>query len=288
MNLKPKEAAPRRPPMRYHGAKWRLAPWVISMFPPHRIYVEPFGGAAGVLLRKPRAYSEILNDLDDEVINVFRVLRDPDQAALLEAHLRLTPYARSEFKLAYEEAPAGDPVERARRTLVRSYMGFGSSAVMRRHFTSFRSNPNRSSTTPAHDWASYPDAISAFTQRLAGVVIECRPAIEVMRQYDAPDALHYVDPPYLTSVRSAIRYEGERKCYRHEMTDDDHRELATVLHSLRGMVVLSGYRSPLYDELFGDYQRVEKAAHADGAAMRTECLWLSPATSARLNGRLAL
>lgn len=118
-------SAPRRPALRYHGGKWRLAPWIIDHLPAHRIYVEPLGGAASVLLRKPRSYAEIYNDLDDEVVTFFEVLRDPGQSAELQQRLRLTPFARAEFEAAYE--PAGDPVERSRRLLIQSFMGFGSS-----------------------------------------------------------------------------------------------------------------------------------------------------------------
>ena len=111
------------PALRYHGAKFRLARWVMQFFPDHRVYVEPFGGAAGVLLQKPRAYAEVYNDLDDDIANFFRVLRDPDQAEQLIQSLHLTPYARTEFDLSYEDCD--QPVERARRTAVRAGMGFG-------------------------------------------------------------------------------------------------------------------------------------------------------------------
>lgn len=267
--------------MRYHGGKWRLAPWIIEHFPPHKIYVEPFGGAASVLMQKPRSYAEVYNDLDGEVVNVFRVLRDPGQAAELERLLRLTPFAREEFVAAYE--PSDNHVEQARRTIIKSFMGFGSAAIhtktgMRSRATlyhlpstGFRSNSTRSGTTPAHDWKAYPDQIQAFVERLQGVVIENRDAIEVIRSHDQPDTLHYVDPPYPLGTRDA------GTDYRHEMTDDDHRELAEVLHSVKGMVVISGYPCNLYDEeLYPDWHRVERPHLADGARPRTEVLWLSP------------
>src|SRR5690606_17939073 len=103
--------------------KWRLAPWIISHFPPHQVYVEPFGGAASVLMQKHRVYAEVYNDLDGEVVNVFRVLRDPDTAARLERALRFTAFARDEYESAYE--PCDDPVEQARRTIVKGAMGYG-------------------------------------------------------------------------------------------------------------------------------------------------------------------
>jgi len=113
--------------LRYHDGKWRLAPWVVSHFPEHRIYTEAFGGAASVLMQKPKVYAEVYNDLDSEVVNVFRVLRDRSTAAELERLIRLTPFSKDEFREAYE--PAADPVEQARRTVVKSFMGFGSGAI---------------------------------------------------------------------------------------------------------------------------------------------------------------
>jgi len=193
-----------RPVLRWHGGKWRLAPWIIGHFPHHRVYVEPFGGAGSVLLRKPRAYAEIYNDLDDEVVSLFRVLRDSAQACALKRALELTPFARSEFRSSYEQPD--DAVERARRLVVRSFMGFGSNAHASgpngHRSTGFRANSNRSGTTPAQDWRNYPEAIAAMVERLQGVVIECRPAIELISSHDGPETLHYVDPPYLWETRS--------------------------------------------------------------------------------------
>jgi len=112
---------PRRPILRYHGGKWRLAPWIISHFPRHRFYVEPFGGVASVLLRKPRSFHEVYNDLDGNLVNLLSVLRDETTRNKLIEDLRLTPFAREEFVLARRDAD--DPIERARRTIVRSFMG---------------------------------------------------------------------------------------------------------------------------------------------------------------------
>src|SRR5882672_6697622 len=135
---------PTRPALRWHGGKWKLAPWIISHIPPHRIYVEPFGGAASVLLRKPRAYAEVYNDLDDWAVNLFLVLRDPEMSTQLTEQLRLTPFSRTEFECDRELGEAhGDRVELARRLVVRSFMGFGSNAHNGRS-TGFRANSNRS------------------------------------------------------------------------------------------------------------------------------------------------
>lgn len=272
-----------RPVLRWHGGKWMLAPWVIEHFPPHRRYVEPYGGAASVLMRKPRAHSEAYNDLDDEVVTLFRVLRDPQLADSLRARLELTPFARAEFEAAYE--PTDDPVEQSRRLIIRSFMGFGSDGHNAAVTTGFRSNSNRSGTTPAHDWRNYPDAVTSFTERLRGVVIECRPAIQVMRAHDSPDTLHYVDPPYMPETRSQKSMKGRLRyhAYKHEMTADDHRELLDACVELSGMVVLSGYPSGLYESHLSHWMRVERVALADGARPRLEVLWLNPAAEAALN-----
>lgn len=253
----------KRPILRWHGGKWLLANWIISHLPKHRVYVEPFGGAASVLLRKPRSYAEIYNDMDGEVVNLFRVARDRGDE--LRRALELTPFARDEFEESYYES--ADPLEQARRTIARSFMGFGSNAHNKA--TGFRSNSNRSGTTPAHDWRNYPQAFGDVIDRLRGVCIENRDAASVMLAHDGDETVHYVDPPYVASTRD------KGSDYRHEMTDSDHKELAGLLCELRGKVVLSGYRSELYDALYGDWRRVDRRAHADGALDRVECLWFS-------------
>ena len=277
---------PKRPVLRWHGGKWKLAPWILSHFPHHRIYVEPFGGAASILMRKQRSYSEVYNDLDDEVVTLFRILRDPVTALELERQLRLTPFARTEFKSAYELTD--DPVERARRLVVRAYMGFGSNAHSSQQkghrSTGFRSNSNRSGTTPAQDWKNYPDAMAAMVERLQGVTVENREALTVMRTHDGPNTLHYVDPPYLPETRArGNRYDLAWRMYRHELSPDDHSSLLEFLNGLSGMVVLSGYASELYDDYLDDWRVIDKATYADGARPRTERLWLNPACATALD-----
>jgi DNA adenine methylase len=273
-----------RPALRYHGGKWKLAPWLQLFFPPHRIYVEAFGGGASVLLRKPRVYGEVYNDLDCEVVNVFRMLRD--RGGELHELLRLTPFARAEFKLSYEPSP--DPLEQARRTIARSFMGFGSAAATGEN-SGFRANSNRSGTTPAHDWANLSEAVPALIERLRGVVIENRDAMAVAAHHDAPDALHYFDPPYVHSTRSGkvrgtmTQGRASGKAYRHEMDDAAHRAFALIAHGLEGMVVISGYPCQLYTELFGAWERFERPSFADGARARTEVVWINPACAAALH-----
>jgi DNA adenine methylase len=258
-----------RPILRYHGGKWRIAPWIISHFPQHRCYVEAFGGGGSVLIRKPRAYGEVYNDLNGEVVNLFRVARD--QGSELVRLLELTPYSRDEFDLSYQRSE--DLLEQARRTLVRSLMGFGTNffrpnkdgSICR---TGFRTCTSRRGTTPASDWRRYPINLVAVIERLQGVVIENRDAFEIMETHDGPETLHYVDPPYVPETRNVGRD------YSHEMTEKDHRRLASFLKTLKGQVVLSGYPSPLYSRLYKGWKTSQCRALADGARERTEMLWL--------------
>lgn len=263
------------PAFRYHGGKFRLAPWVHQHLPAHHVYVEPFGGAAGVLLTKPRSYSEVYNDLDGDVVNFFRVLQDPIMRERLIEACVLTPSARSEFDLAWELTP--DPVDRARRLLVRAQMGFGSAGATKGK-TGFRIDSQRAYGTAQQLWIRFPEGLRAVAERFTGVLIENRPAVAVMTQHDSPQTLHYVDPPYMHETR--VMQSGKAGYYRHEMNADQHQELLDCVLTLEGMVVLSGYRTELYDQALCGWRRVETKARISagrGCTTRTECLWINPA-----------
>jgi DNA adenine methylase len=240
--------------------------------PFHTVYVEPFGGGGAVLLRKPRSKVEVYNDLDGEIVNVFRVLRDrPDE---LVRKVDLTPYAREELELACQASE--DDVERARRTVVRSFFGFGPVSV----FVSGRvpsfsvDGPDSAGCNGAVGWSGYPDVLLAIVDRLKGVTVENRDAFGLMPGYDSPGACFYVDPPYVRSTRQS-------GTYRYEFTDDQHKELSRVLKGLRGAVLLSGYPSGLYDELYRGWDRYEREAftvfNCGGDPVRTEVLWVKGA-----------
>jgi DNA adenine methylase len=261
----------KRSMLRYHGGKWRIAPWIISYIPAHKIYVELFGGGGSVLLRKPRSYSELYNDLDGEIVNLFRITRNRGDE--LREKLFLTPYSREEFILAYE--PASDPLEQARRTVTRAFMGFASAAATegksykgKNPLAGFRSNTSRGGNIPAHDWANYPDALKSIIERLRGVVIENRSALDIIPIHDTEETVFYADPPYLPSVRD---YGAD---YKYEMTEEDHIRLAEKLNQVKGAVLVSGYHSDLYDELYRGWIRREKNTYADGALPRVEVLWM--------------
>jgi DNA adenine methylase len=267
-----------RPLIRYHGGKWKLSEKIIPFFPNHRVYIEPYGGGASILLRKPRSYAEVYNDLDGEIVNLFRVVRDRGDE--LRALLELTPFSRDEYRSSFPEI--ADELEQARRTVIRSHMGFGSNALARGVVSGFRSNSNRSGTTPARDWRNLPDRIPEIIDRMRGVVIENRDALEVMVRHDREDTLHYCDPPYVHDTRSGLVRPGSGSAvgYSYEMTDEQHRVFAAAVKGLQGMVIVSGYGGSLYDtELFTTWTRYEIPALADGARERVEVLWMNKAAA---------
>ncbi len=278
-------SAPRRIAFRYHGSKWRLADWLMQFFPPHRLYLEAFAGSASVLMQKPRAQAECINDLDERVVAVFRVLRDRDQASELRRRLELTPFSRAEFESCY--SPPVDEIDAVRKTIALSFMGFGTDAISRGYSTGFRAKESNGRNFPSADWSTWPEQIPAFLERLRGVVIERRDALEVIERLDAPDALIYADPPYVHSTRTSM---VGKHGYANELDDQGHRSLARVLRAARGMVIISGYPSELYDdELYRDWSRFERPSLADGARERTEVVWINPACAAGLKrGRAQL
>jgi DNA adenine methylase len=280
---KRRRAARARPLVRWHGGKFVLAPEIIKWFPPHVVYVEPFGGGFSVCLRKPKSAVEIYNDLDEEIVNLFRVILDPAGAVELIRRIELTPYSRKFFDDAYK--PSSDPIERAHDLVIRSFMGHGADGAMMNYKTGFRGKARRGEAVPAQEWANYPIGLRAIVARVqSGVEVECLDATKLMKREDGPETLFYVDPPYLPETRS----QGNRRkgagyhVYNHEMSLEDHVALLAELKQLRGMVVLSGYPSELYESALADWHRVEIKAFADGGRPRLEILWLNPAAQAAL------
>ena len=269
-----------RAPLRYFGGKWQLARAIIAHFPPHAVYVEPFGGGASVLLQKPRPLNgsgvEVYNDRDGDVVNFFRVLREkPDE--LIQA-LYLTPFAWDEYELSQQPMGEISDLERARRFYVRSWQGRG--GPTRTWRTGWRrakiASVGAGHVTP-HRFAMM-DHLWAVAERLRGVQIENDDALFVIERYDSLETLFYCDPPYPASTRSR---RWRRNGYLHEMSDDGHRRLAQLLHSVQGMAIVSGYPGTLYDELYGDWRRECFDALNDNSTQVQECIWMSLAVTER-------
>lgn len=261
--------APKRPALRYYGGKWRLAPWIISFFPEHQNYVEPCGGAASVLLQKPRSPLETYNDLDGNVVNFFRVLRDRPEELIRK--IRLTPWARAEYELARDFISDGSKIERARRFYVASAQSIhgGPDPYVRKSGWKIQKADGK------NGHYDYGENLEQVANRFKFVQVEQRDALEVIARFDNWDTLHYLDPPYIPETRT-----HDTDGYRLEVTQDWHDRLAALLHQCQGYVVISGYACPLYTELYEahGWQRHDKVAQTNSGGKRVESVWLSPRT----------
>lgn len=281
----PAADAPTRPALRYHGAKWVLSSWIVSCLPAdHDSYIEPFAGSAAVLLNKPRSNLEIYNDLDGDVVNFFQVLREREEELIRAIYW--TPFAHAEQQLSLQ--PTDDPLEAARRFYVRSYLTISGPTAQwnsgwRRQKKMSRGRKGESRMKPAALSFMELEHLYQVAERMRGVIIEQADALDLIRRYDHDRAVFYVDPPYVYSTRT--RWSGA--AYKHEMTDDQHRQMAVVLHKCAGMVVLSGYDSELYRELFAAWTRLDREFRTNGNTGRkaTESLWLNPAARAALDAQ---
>jgi DNA adenine methylase len=284
MIVKKRRAARSRPLIRWFGGKFQQRRWVISHFPPHSLYVEPLGGGGSVLLDKAPSTAEIYNDLDGEIVHLFRVLRDEMLAPRLIRAVELTPYSRQEFYDAYLET--SHPVERARRMIVRAFMGYGTDGALGTYKTGFRGKARRGEAVPAQEWANYPIQLRTICARIqSGVTIENIDAWELMQREDGEGVLFYLDPPYPPDVRSrgARRRGAGYHVYNHEMTTEDHEVLLERVKGLKSMVVLSSYPNQLYDIALEGWRRSEHAAFADGGRPRTEAIYINEAAAAALD-----
>ena len=272
------ERAPARPFFRYPGAKNLLAPWIIGHFPAvHDTYVLPYGGSAATLFKKARSGIEVYNDLNGELVHLFRMIRE-ETVSLIQS-IKYTLWSPAELILAQERTD--DPIERARRCYVRMWMSrypFDPSLSFRRQKVFSRGRNGNSSMRAASVSFQDTDHLFAIADRLTGVTHENMRALALIRLYDYDRALFYCDPPYVQSRRVRSMH------YAAEMSDGEHIVLAGVLNGIEGMAVVSGYRNPLYETLYeeGGWRRVDRTARVDGAGSKVESLWLSPRTAAAL------
>jgi DNA adenine methylase len=265
-----------RPIMRYPGSKWRMADWITQYLPKMPIYVEPYCGGASVYLNLPwKPQHAVLNDLNGDICNLFRVVRTDGER--LAALIEMTPWAREECKLSIE--PCDDPTERARRYLVRVAQSHSADGV--RGTPSWATGPKRRGTgatgNRAVEWQQIPGRIRALIQRLRNADIENCDAIELIGRYACyPNALIYCDPPYVLSTRV------QKTFYQYEMTDKEHAALLDTLELHPGPVAISGYAHDIYDDRLKYWTKQTRHAVAQGGQDRTEVLWINPVCVDRL------
>jgi len=268
----------KRPLLRYFGGKWQLRHWIIEHFPKHQFYAEPFCGAASVLLAKePASGGEIINDLNRETINLFRVMQSLEQSDRLMELLDWTPFSHAELELA--RIQVDDPVEKARRMVIRSFFsvepsgmsGVGSGLRMGGvDLGRLDQSGKRTFRNCANDWDGWKESLPMIRERLARVMIYEKDAIEFICSMNAPDCLLYIDPPYSHEARSSSRYAVDF---------NDHEKLVSVVAESNSMIIISGYDSPEYEVLvdFYNWRKVTKEYRANmSERRRIECLWISP------------
>jgi DNA adenine methylase len=253
----------KRPAFQYYGGKWNLAFWIIKHFPPHQHYIEPCGGAASALLQKPRSFLETYNDIDDNVVNFFQVLRD--NPSELTHKIELTPWARSEYELHRE--PTQDPIEAARRFWIGCSMSISGIS-----FTRSGMRMSKGSLPYIPPVKLKTKHLLEVAKRFKHVQIENKPFDEIVRMYDYPNNLIYVDPPYVSTTRKSSNV------YHWEWSEQMHRQAAELLKNYKGYSIVSGYTSKLYSDIYYGWKQVNKEMQINGGGKRIESLWLSPYT----------
>lgn len=247
--------------LKYPGAKWKISEWIISHFPKHKVYCEPFFGSGAVFFNKPQSYIETINDIDGNIVNLFRVCREsPGELARL---IEFTPFSREEFIKCYDESD--DHIEQARRTLVRYHQSFGSANCSKK---SWKNSQKFSSPQTAKIWNCLPNTIMETCERLKDAQIENIDAIELINRYNDENTLIYCDPPYLQSLR-------KRNIYKHDVSDEYHIMLLETLKKSKSKIVLSGYDNSLYNNMLADWFTDEKKTTAQMGLKRIEKIWLN-------------
>lgn len=247
--------------LNYPGAKWGMAKEIISLMPPHRSYLEPFFGSGAVLFNKPPSAIETVNDIDGDIVNFFKVLRErPDELA--EA-ISLTPYARDVFDDAHENRGVTE-FDRAYRFAIRSRMGHGFKTYQKTGFKIDVFARERSYCVSV--WNRMPEMLLQAACRLKDVQIENRPALDLIKKFNHDNVLIYADPPYLLNTRGGKQYACE-------MNEQDHLELLAVLSDHKGYVILSGYPSDMYDRELREWKKIERRSYNQNSDARTEVLW---------------
>lgn len=255
--------------LKYPGSKWSTSEWIISFFPENYeklTYGEPYFGSGAVFFNKKRSVIETINDIDGNVVNLFRVIREyPDKLADL---IKNTPWARQEYKDSYEQT--GESIEDARRFLVRMWMAIGAKSS---DITGFRNIIKGVNGNIPHWHNRLPGRIIETAERLKHtdtcvVQIENQPATKLIERYNRENVLLYIDPPYLLSTRS-------KRIYKHEMAEKDHLELLNLLKNHKGKIILSGYDNEIYNNILSEWHKESINCLKEAGLQATETLWMN-------------
>ena len=249
--------------LKYPGAKNRLANWIVDHIPEHKVYCEPFFGSGAVFFNKKACYNEIVNDLDNDVYNFFKILRDNSEQ-LVNA-IALTPYSRIEYMNCYTAKSHCDDIEKARMFAVKCWQGFGCG---NKYKNGFRRGIGITSPNPAGAWGKLPETLVKAAERLKNVQIENKNAIELIKSLRGKETFIYIDPPYLQRTR-------KKYLYNFEMSDDEHIELLDVILKSDCKIMISGYENSLYDEKLKGWRKVTKNTTAECSVKRIEILWMN-------------
>lgn len=250
--------------LRYPGSKWRISEWIISHFPDHKSYLEPFFGSGAVLFNKPASPIETINDLNGDVINLFKVIRDsPDELARL---IYATPHCRDEYENAWEGHPENE-LEKARQFLIKSLQSFGFRCCKKSGWK--MDIIGRERAYAVQHWNDLPEIIMLAASRLKQVQIENKEAISLIQKFNHPGVLIYADPPYLLSTRSGKQYDFEMA------SEQEHMDLLKVLKNHKGDVVISGYDNPLYNETLLGWDKAKIQSNAEKGLHRVETIWMN-------------
>lgn len=257
--------------LKYPGSKWRIANWIISHFPRHHSYLEPFFGSGAVLFNKTPSNIETVNDLDLNVVNFFRCIReDPTKLAKI---IEATPYSRYEYDSMYYAEDPEDRFEKARQFLIKCWQGHG--YRVNQYKVGWKNDvQGRERAYAMRHWNELLERILLAAERLKQVQVECMPAIDLIKRFNFPGVLIYCDPPYLINTRSA----HVKQQYAHEMlSEQDHVELLEVLLQFSGYVVISGYESELYKEMLEDngWHKTFIKSNDQSNKPRQEVLWMN-------------
>lgn len=249
--------------LKYPGAKWRIAEWIIEHMPAHKSYLEPYFGSGAVFFRKPASRIETINDIDEDVVNLFRCIRE--DAGRLARLVACTPYSRQEYYSAFT-TETDDPYECARHFLLQCWQGHGFRTYCRSGWKN--DIAGREYAYAVRYWNQLPEWIMQTVERLKEAQIECMPAIELIRRFNRPNVLIYADPPYLLSTRKM------KKQYAYEMNEADHVELLETLLKHTGPILLSGYDNDLYNYYLEGWDKHQIETRAEKGLPRVETLWV--------------